>query len=147
MKIESSGMEIHVKITVEDVDQAVKDWFASRGFTATQSKWVKTSEKKPTKEGVYIISCVTHNCPWVTVAVWETMLQIGCAREAKRNGTKMREEWWLRGWNCRGRIWREQNGSPDSMRGISDRVHGIPGAGARFRESFKVPEQIGGGAE
>lgn len=75
MKLESSGMEIHVKITAEDVDQAVKDWFASRGFTATPRKWVKTSEKKPTKEGVYIISCITHNCPWVTVAVWETKLQ------------------------------------------------------------------------
>ena len=52
MKNESSGMEIHVKITVEDGDQAVKDWFANRGLTSTQSKWVKTSEKKPTKEGV-----------------------------------------------------------------------------------------------
>lgn len=75
MKLENNGLEIHVKITADDVDRAVKDWFASRGFAATPRKWVKTSEKKPTREGIYIISCVTHNRPWVTIATWKSNLQ------------------------------------------------------------------------
>ena len=70
MEIKDKEVELHVKVTVDDVDQAVRDWFASRGFTGSPNRWVKMREKKPPTNWIYLLSMLDHDQRWVMVAEW-----------------------------------------------------------------------------
>lgn len=89
MEIENKGMELHVKVTADDVDQAVKDWFASRGFVASPRKWVKMSERKPGKSWIFLLSMLDHEQRWVIPAQWNATSE---AWESVQTGAQFHEE-------------------------------------------------------
>lgn len=91
MEIENKGMELHVRVTAEDVDQAVKDWFASRGFVASPRKWVKMSERKPGRNWLFLVSMLErkNNVRWVIPAQWNATSE---AWESIQTGAQFHED-------------------------------------------------------
>lgn len=89
MELKNDGMNIRLHVTAEDVDQAVRNWFSSRGFVDRCRRWRMIEHSYPDTDRVCIISINDRGLRYVRVAEWSKRLM---AWLDPFNGTPVNED-------------------------------------------------------